>query len=159
MFNEIVRILESRFFRSIENSSSQRDNLSFLIRSIIKVFAFVQLLHILHINQQSHIIFTYLVKIVEQNERFLTLQKWQKSTHYRRNSETSKISSLSNLCQIVNWNVCENLSLNSSIASHLVSFALQSTITYDFHLTTQNRRTEWAHLNASRIIEIYSLSQ
>ena len=47
----------------------------FLIRLIIKVFAFVQLLHRLHFNQQSHIIFVYLIEIVKQIERISTLQK------------------------------------------------------------------------------------
>ena len=32
----------------------------------------VQLLHILHLNQQPHMISNYIVKIVEQNERIPT---------------------------------------------------------------------------------------
>ena len=58
----------------------------------------VQLLHILHFNQQSHMIFNYLNEIIKQNKRISTLQKWQKSIHYRNNFENSKITSLLNLC-------------------------------------------------------------
>ena len=60
--------------------------------------AFVQLLHILHLSQQSHMIFIYLVRIVELNERISTSQKLQKSTHYRNSCEAWKIMLLSNLC-------------------------------------------------------------
>ena len=68
-------------------------------RSIIKEYnAFVHLFRNLHIKHSFHMIFTYLVKIVEQNWRISTLQKRQKSIHDRNNSETWKIISLSKLC-------------------------------------------------------------
>ena len=63
-----------------------------------KLFAFVQLLHILHRNQQSHISFICLAKVVELNERNSTLSKLQKSIHYRNTFEIWKIVLLSNLC-------------------------------------------------------------
>ena len=74
---------------------------------------FVQLFRILHINQQSHMIFTYLIKVVNLNKRISMLQKWQKSTHYRNSFAISKTSSSSNLCQTINWDVCEKISFNS----------------------------------------------
>ena len=43
-----------------------------------------------------------------------------------------------------------------TVDSHL---AHQSTITYDFYSFNQNCKTEWAHFNVSRVIEIDSLSQ
>ena len=52
---------------------------------------FVQLFRILHIKQQSHIIFNYLIKVVKQNERNLKLKKLQKSIHYRNSFEIWKI--------------------------------------------------------------------
>ena len=60
--------------------------------------ALLQLFCILHINQQSHMIFTYLVRIVNQNERISMFQELLKSIHYRNNFETWKIAQLSNLC-------------------------------------------------------------
>ena len=59
---------------------------------------FVQLFRILHFNQQFHMIFAYLVKIIKQNKRISTFQKLYKSIHCRNNFENSKITSLSNLC-------------------------------------------------------------
>ena len=41
--------------------------------TLFAVKALVQLLRILHTNQQPHMIFAYLAKIVEQNERNPTL--------------------------------------------------------------------------------------
>ena len=89
--------------------------LFFWIKSILtkNIKIWMQFFRTLHINQQLHIIFIYLIKIVKQNERISTLQKWQKLIHYRNNFEFSKISSLSNLCQTINWNVCEKISFNS----------------------------------------------
>ena len=48
-------------------------------------------------------IFTHLVKIVEQSERILALQKLSKSIHYRNSYETFKTSSLQN----IRWNARE----------------------------------------------------
>ena len=59
--------------------------------------ALVQLLRSLHINQQSHMIFIHLIRIVEQNECISTLQKLSKSIHYRNSFETFKLSSLQNV--------------------------------------------------------------
>ena len=68
-------------------------------RSIIKKCnAFVHLFRNLHIKHSLHMIFTYLVRIVEQNWRISTLQKRQKSIHDRNSSETWKITSLPKLC-------------------------------------------------------------
>ena len=94
----------SRFFSSIENTEiNRRSNekmRQILLNQSSKWFfdeKIVHLLHILHISQQSHMIFTYLINIVKQNQRISTLQKQQKSTHYRNSFEVSKISSLSNV--------------------------------------------------------------
>ena len=57
----------------------------------------MQLLHILHPNQQPYMIFTYLAKVVEQNERISKLQELSKSVHYRNSYEALKISSLQNV--------------------------------------------------------------
>ena len=69
--------------------------------------AFVQLLRSLHINQQSHMIFTHLAKTVEQNECISTLQELSKSIHYRNSSEAFKLSSLQNVRrdarEVIRW--------------------------------------------------------
>ena len=89
----------------------------FLIRSIINVFEFVSLLHDLHRNQQSYILFTYRVKIVDLNKRNSTLSKWQKSTHYRNSCEAWKIMLLSNLCSL-----CASDSTLNSVCSAMMRF-------------------------------------
>ena len=58
-------------------------------------------------------IFTYLAKIVDLNKRIPMLQKWQKSTHYRNSSATSKTPSSPNLCQAISWDACGRVPLNS----------------------------------------------
>ena len=116
----------------------------------------VQFLRSLHNNQQSHMIFTWLVKIVKQNERNSTLQKRLKSFHYRNNFETSKTSSLSDF-QLRCLRKCfAQLFVVCTIASRL---AHQSAIIYDFHLHNQNCKVNRTHCNASEITKIDSLSQ
>ena len=56
-----------------------------------------------------------------------------------------------NLFDVSSFNV-----LRHTIVSHL---AFQSTITYDFHLSNQNCKTEWTHFNVAKITKIDSLSQ
>ena len=89
----------SRFFSSIENIEiNRRSNekmRQILLNQSSKWFfdeKIVQLLHILHINQQSYMIFIYLINIVEQNQRIFTFQKLLKSIHYRNSFEIFKIT-------------------------------------------------------------------
>ena len=70
--------------------------------SIIKECnAFVQMFRNLHIKHSFHMIFIYLVTIVEQDKRISKLQKWQKSIHDRNSFEILKIISLSKLCLLI----------------------------------------------------------
>ena len=109
-------ILRSYFLKSINSINNQ---FTFSIETYVKIISKrynnVQLFYFLYFNQQSHMIFIYLIKVVKQNQRILTLQKWLKSIYYRNSFEISKILWLSNLCQIVNWNVCEKISFNISL--------------------------------------------
>ena len=68
--------------------------------------------------------------------------------------------SLSDLCQIVDWDVCEKCFAQFFVVCTIVShLALQSAITYDFHLRRLNFRAEWAQSNAAKMTKIDSLSQ
>ena len=58
---------------------------------ISKRDSIIQLLRLWHIKHQFHVVLICLIKNVKQNQRISTLQKWQKSIHYRNNFETWKI--------------------------------------------------------------------
>ena len=51
------------------------------------------------------------------------------------------------------------LILSARVRTVVSQLAHQSAITYDYHLSSQNSKVEWAHFNAVKITEIDSLSQ
>ena len=79
---------------------SLKNLLSHWVRLILtkNIKVSVQLFRSLHINQQSHMISNYLVKVVEQNECNSTLQKWQKPIHYRNSSGAWKAMLQPEMC-------------------------------------------------------------
>ena len=77
----------------------------------------IQLFRLRHIKHQLHVVLICLIRNVEQSQRISTLQKWEKSIHYRNSFEIWKIMLLSNLCS--SESLCEcfvlwRLSLNFS---------------------------------------------
>ena len=137
LFNQIVKQNEristlSKLQKSIhyrnnfETLTSSLSNLCHVVswnvceRVSLNSSWFVQLFRILHLNQQSHMIFTYLVEIVNLNKRNSKLQKWQKLTHYRNKCKTWKIMLLSNLCLL-----CANDSTSRNVCNAMMRFSSQ----------------------------------
>ena len=92
--------------------------------------SFTQLFRFWHIKHWLHVVLICLIKNVEQNQRILTLQKWQKSIHYRNSFESWKIASLSKLCtfcecfaRLILCNVCDAMmSFSSQLNAHSLDF-------------------------------------
>ena len=66
------------------------------VKIISKRFSSLRLLHIVHVNQKSHMISIYLIIVIEWNQCSSKLRKWQKSIHFHNDFDQNFHDYISN---------------------------------------------------------------